>query len=54
VDEPQLNLFPPLDFVDYSIGMTAKSTRSKTPPKRKAIALLHGNDRLSTSKTYYQ
>jgi hypothetical protein len=51
VDEPQLNLFPPLDFVDYSIGMTAKSTRSKTPPKRKTIAPAKENDRLSTAQT---
>jgi hypothetical protein len=50
----QLDLFPPLDFIDYSIGSTSKSTRRKAPPKRKTIAPAKENYRLSTSKTYYQ
>jgi hypothetical protein len=40
----QLELFPPLDFVDYSMGTTPKSTRTKW---RKTIAPAKENDRLS-------
>jgi hypothetical protein len=31
----QTELFPPLDFVDYSIGMISKSTKRKKRPSRK-------------------
>gem|GEM_PF-2980032 len=30
----QIALFPAVAYVDLSHGMTARSTRSKTPPKR--------------------
>jgi hypothetical protein len=53
VDKSQLELFPALAYVDLSLGMTARSTRSKTPPKRrKAIAPAKENDRLSIAQTY--
>jgi hypothetical protein len=48
----QTELFPPLDFIDYSIGSTSKSTRRKAPPKRKTIALLQSNDRPSNAQNY--
>jgi hypothetical protein len=48
----QLTLFTPTDFVDYSLGMTSKSTRRKTPPKRKTIApLAKDSDRPQVHKS---
>jgi hypothetical protein len=50
----QLDLFPAMEYVDLSHGMTARSTRTKDPKRRKTIALYQSNDRPSTAQTYTQ
>ena len=35
MDTEQIELFPAMEYVDLSHGMTARSTRSKTPTKRR-------------------
>ena len=52
MDTEQIELFPAVGYVDRSHGMTARSTRFKTPPKhRKAIASSKNAIALQTPKT---
>ena len=52
----QLDLFPAVAYVDLSHGMTARSTRSKTPPKRRRATAVPSKecDRPSAAQTHYQ
>ncbi|MGL5063466.1 MAG: hypothetical protein ACRC62_26080 [Microcoleus sp.] len=46
----QVELFTPWEFVVFSHGMTSKSTRTKDPKRRKAIAVPEKEcDRLSNA-----
>jgi hypothetical protein len=48
----QFELFPAVEYVDLSHGMTARSTRSKTPPNAKRRSPRPSNDRLYIQNHY--